>query len=95
MFNDIKLTAFNPATAAKSEPKARLPVQEEAKPTASDVTLTPQLGKLASALSETDEVTSEQRSEKLTSLKAMLQNDDYKIDINTLARRLGQSPLMN
>lgn len=95
MFNDIKLSAFTPATTAKVEPKARPLTQEESKPADLAVTLTPQLGKLASALSEPDEAISSQRSEKLASLKAMIQNDEYKVDINTLAKKLGQYPLMN
>lgn len=95
MLNDIKLTAYSPSTAAKPEAKARPLAQEEAKSATSDVTLTPQLGKLANALSEADEPHCKQRSEKLLTLKNLLQNDEYKVDMGTLAKRLGQCPLIN
>lgn len=94
MLNDIKLTAFSPATTGKSEPTAR-PLVENNKEPAADVTVTPKLGKLASALSESEETPCPKRAEKLASLKTLLQNDEYKLDMNTLAKRLSQCSLMN
>jgi anti-sigma28 factor (negative regulator of flagellin synthesis) len=94
MLNDIKLTTLNPATPGKAEPTARSRVADNSQGAAADVTLTPHLDKLASALSTTDEAACAKRAEKLASLKTLLHNDEYKVDMSTLAKRLSQCSLL-
>lgn len=94
MLNDIKLTTLSPATPGKAEPTARPTVSDNSQEAAADITLTPHLNKLANALSTPDEAACEKRAEKLASLKTLLHNDEYKVDMSTLAKRLSQCSLL-
>jgi hypothetical protein len=89
MLDDIKLSAFSPANTGKPGSAARPLLPGNSQGPAADVTLTPQLGKLAA-----DEAPCPKRAEKIASLKTLLNNDEYKLDMSTLAKRLSQCSLL-
>lgn len=95
MLDDIKLSAFSSPKAGQSQPSTRSLAKETNQAPAADVNVTPKLSKLANALSESDESTCPKRAGKLATLKTLLNNDEYKVDMNTLAKRLSQCSLMN
>lgn len=94
MINDIKINSLNMPVSGNQELK-----QKSAKDTvkdtdrdADDVTLAPHLGNLVVSLNETD--IDEARLDRIISLKNLINNNEYELDMESLSRRLSQNSLL-
>lgn len=91
MLNDIKLTSLGSAIIPNRDAASTSSAEENKKTEANAITVNPHLGQLASTL--TDEQSAE-RSERIASLKQLIDNDSYVVNTGNLANALAASPLI-
>ncbi len=94
MINDIKINGLNMPVSGNQELKQKS-AKESVKDTerdAEDVTLAPHLGNLVVSLNETD--MDETRLDRIVTLKNLINNNEYALDMESLSRHLSQNSLL-
>ncbi len=94
MINDIKINGLNMPVSGNQELKQKS-VKDAVKDNdrdADDVTLAPHLGNLVVSLNETD--MDETHLSRIVTLKNLINNNEYELDMESLSRRLSQNSLL-
>lgn len=100
MINDIKSNNLNISSSVANNGKTSRPALDTrpAKDNDNDqddVTVTPELGKLATALASSNESEDLEQTDTLQRLKLLINNNEYKLNLETLADRLSKNVLIN
>lgn len=91
MLNDIKLTSLGNTTIPNRDLASPSSTEEKQKKDAAAVTVNPHLGQLANTLTEEPNA---ERSVWIASLKHLIDNDSYDLNMSTLAKALAENPLV-
>lgn len=97
MLNDIKSTNAGSASLTTADTTRRVAIEPQPATADKDVTIAPALGRLASAIDndqDADDLITA-RSQHVLHLKNLIDNDEYKLDMDALVKNLSRSPLMN
>ena len=87
MINDIKINGLNMPVSGNQELK-----QKSVKDAVKDNDLAPHLGNLVVSLNETD--MDETHLSRIVTLKNLINNNEYELDMESLSRRLSQNSLL-
>lgn len=91
MLNDIKLNSLGSTIIPNRDTASPSLAEEKKKTDANAITINPHLGQLANTLTEEPNA---ERSERIASIKQLIDNDSYVVNMGRLAEALAQSPLI-
>lgn len=95
MINDIKHTDLNIKITPAKDPVTRPALDTKPVENRDDVTVNPHLNQLATALAMADNDENTERTELLRDLKFRIDNNEYAVNLDSLAKHLSESSLIN